>query len=359
MSIHADNSTAEATLHKQRARSTVASLAISILVVALLMIVLALILLVPHLKETEVIIAYQGPASPDEQPQEIKKFSVPRPKPSAPSSAMARVIAANTSSPTAVPVPDLDVVTETNAFGSGDDFGDGWGSGDGDGWGGGTSFFQQKTSSRIVAYVIDYSLSMKSQQREKLMRDELKKSVANLSAGMHYQLIFFAGPAWVAGNKVTIAKGRKSATVSANKKTYKWTSAKGKANDWQPKGNRQVPEWIEAGSSNRNKSLAHIKNTKLVWGTHWEPALEMALKMDPPPQTIFFMTDGVTGGKVMDTVRSIARTAKKHRVVINTVAMMQPRAEAAMKELAKLTGGQFTIIEKGGKIRAATPRAKQ
>lgn len=49
---------------------------------------------------------------------------------------MAKVIAANTSSPTAVPVPEVDVPDPSTDFGNGDDFGDGWGSG-GDGGGGG------------------------------------------------------------------------------------------------------------------------------------------------------------------------------------------------------------------------------
>jgi hypothetical protein len=31
--------------------------------------------------------------------------------------------------------------------------------------------------------------------------------------------------------------------------------------------------------------------------------------------------------------------------------MMEPKAERAMAELAKRTGGQFTVIEKNGKVR--------
>ena len=37
--------------------------------------------------------------------------------------------------------------------------------------------------------------------------------------------------------------------------------------------------------------------------------------------------------------------------MINTVAMMEPKAEAAMKDLAKRTGGQFTIVGQGGKAK--------
>ncbi len=57
-------------------------------------------------------------------------------KPAAPSSAMAKVIGSTTPSPTAAPVPEVNVPDPTADFGSGDDFGDGWGSG-GSGGGGG------------------------------------------------------------------------------------------------------------------------------------------------------------------------------------------------------------------------------
>jgi hypothetical protein len=46
----------------------------------------------------------------------------------------------------------------------------------------------------------------------------------------------------------------------------------------------------------------------------------------------------------------LGRKAKRTNTIINTVAMMQPKAEGAMKELAKRTGGQFSIVRKGGKV---------
>lgn len=63
------------------------------------------------------------------------------------------------------------------------------------------------------------------------------------------------------------------------------------------------------------------------------------------------MTDGVTGGDAEALAKSIAAKAKAKKITINIVAMMEPRAEQAMKELAKRTNGQFTIIEVGGKVR--------
>lgn len=75
----------------------------------------------------------------------------------------------------------------------------------------------------------------------------------------------------------------------------------------------------------------------------------MALAMDPQPQAILFMTDGQSGEKSDDIAKSIAAKAKKDNITINTVSLMEPKAQEAMAALAKRTGGQFTIVHKGGK----------
>lgn len=351
MSIHAIKPETEAKIRSQRRSSFITSSIIGILTVALLMLILSLVLMAPFFKETPTIVTYETSLI-EETELENRKIPVSMErKPSSPSSSMAKVIAAVTQSPTSVPVPDVDVMVPSMEFGDGNDFGDGWGNGDGFGTGGGgASFFNQKVQAERIAYVIDFSLSMAG-ERDKLMRKELTKSVAGLKSGMSYQLIFFAGPAWVAGSKVEMAGNKGSATIKAGSRSFDWMSSGRSTHGWQPKGNKQKALWIQSGPSIRNESLKLIKETPLVWGTTWEPALEMALAMDPPPQLIFFMTDGVTGGDTEALAKSIGSKAKAKKISINTVAMMEPKAEKAMKILAQRTGGQFTIIEKGGKVR--------
>jgi len=109
-------------------------------------------------------------------------------KPSAPSSSMAKVIAANTVSTTAIPVPEIDVPEPST------DFGDGWGDGGFGGGPGASSFFGQVINGKRILYVIDFSASMKG-DRQRLMRKELADSVYRLSPDIKYQMIFFAGPA--------------------------------------------------------------------------------------------------------------------------------------------------------------------
>ena len=137
MSLHAQLSPeAEEQLRAQKRNSTISSVFISFLIIILLALVLAFIFLPSLFVESPTIVTYNSGA-PDEEELEKKEINnqIKR-QPSAPSSSMAKVIASTTPSPTAIPVPEVDVPNPSTDFGSGDDFGDGWGSG-GDGGGGG------------------------------------------------------------------------------------------------------------------------------------------------------------------------------------------------------------------------------
>jgi hypothetical protein len=137
MSLHAQlTPEAEERLRAQKRNSTISSVLISILLLVLLGLVLAFILLPSLFVKPPVIVTYNA-GLPDEEELEKKQINnqIKR-QTSAPSSSMAKVIASTTPSPTAIPVPEVDVPNPSTDFGSGDDFGDGWGSG-GEGSGGG------------------------------------------------------------------------------------------------------------------------------------------------------------------------------------------------------------------------------
>ncbi len=138
MSIHSPlNSEALRRLRIQRRASTITSLFIAVCFIVLVALILSLFFLANITKESPVIVTYQS-NSQEETTEEPKKVStkVAR-KPSAPSSNMAKVIAANAVSPVTMPVPDQVVEVPSVSFGDGDHFGEGWGSGFGDGGGGG------------------------------------------------------------------------------------------------------------------------------------------------------------------------------------------------------------------------------
>ena len=361
MSLHsAITPEVEIALKKQKARATLSSLLVSLLAVVLVGIILFLIAIQSMSFTQPDVIAYKASMPEDTQLEQKKINPAVQRKPSSPSSAMAKVIAANTTSPTAIPVPEVEVPVESVDFGDGDDFGAGWGSGGGGAGGGGTTFFGQKSSADRIAFVIDYSLSMKAQKRVDIMKEELSKSLGDLTPGTNYQMIFFAGPAWVAGSKIADVRGSKKNTITGpDGKDYEWAGGK-------PKGKRQKAEWLavptadgKIGNDRRKavedaksvvaNSLKHVKETPLVLGTRWDDALEMAMDMDPPPQVIYFMTDGSTGKSALDTAKKMGNRAKSRGITVNCVAMMEPKAAEAMADLAKRAGGKFTMVEKGGK----------
>jgi hypothetical protein len=293
-----------------------------------------------------------------------------------PTSGLKRVFAEGATTSLALPPPGdaFDNLSRLGSLGGGGGLGNGMGgkggfghgTGAGNGFGAGltgglggsagaVTFFRQEIRAQRIAYVIDYSASMRG-KREKLMRGELAKSVGQLSPLMQFQLIFFSGPVWLAGDKVNMAENHRSATVTSGATTYEWEPSQETPGGWEPKGKKPRPTWIDARRDALDKAGQQIAETPLVYGTYWIAPLEMALAMDPAPDLIFFMTDGVSAsGKDPEVIKAIGHRAKSRKTVINTVAMMEPQAEESMKALAHSTGGQFSIIRPDGTVEVIPP----
>lgn len=346
MSLHANSPEATKAMRRSQKMQAASSAAIAFLFITLIMLILSLFLLQPNFKEVPVIVSYEYEQKEQKDERKTHKETIKK-KPSAPSSSVAKVIASTAVANVAIPVPEVEVTAIDSDFGMDGDFGSGWGGGSGSG-SGSASFFNTKTKADRVAYVIDYSASMKG-QKDQLMRTELARSVGELKGQLDYQLIFFAGPAWVAGDQVKLNKGGISKVIS-NGKTYEWKSGGG-AHSFSVKDENkaQVAKWLKPQSSQIKKSMKLIEETKLVWGTTWKPAIDMALRMNPKPNVIFFMTDGSCGGNMVQLGEEIGKKAKKKGVIINTVAMMDPKTKEAMLKMAEESGGSYTMIGKDGK----------
>jgi len=114
----------------------ITSLVIACLFIVLICLLLGIFLLPSMVKETPEIIVYEANAKEEVKDVEDKlQRNVDR-RPSSPSSSMTKVMVANTTSPTMIHVPDVDVTVPSVDFGNGSDFGSGWGTGDGTGGGG-------------------------------------------------------------------------------------------------------------------------------------------------------------------------------------------------------------------------------
>ncbi|MEM1157795.1 MAG: vWA domain-containing protein [Verrucomicrobiota bacterium] len=220
---------------------------------------------------------------------------------------------------------DPSTVATTSTVGMAGQAGEG---GDGEGAGGYvSSFFGLTTRGTHIAFVVDYSKSMRN-RKEEVMRRELAKSVEELDPSVKFALIFFAGPVWLAGQDVN---------------EDEWISNKN--NDWQlERGKLRRPKWISATNSKKRQAVEHIQETELVYGTDWMPALEYALELDPRPDVIYFMTDGAEGGdQVSKTIGFVEKEFKE--ITLITIACGVPGAAGSLTRMAEAAGkGEFKLV---------------
>ena len=95
---------------QQRRRESIQSAVTALLAFGVVIAILALIALIPLSKEIPQIITYQAPVEEEEPPIKMKELTNnAQPKPPGASSSMAKVIAAQATSPVAVPIPDTPV----------------------------------------------------------------------------------------------------------------------------------------------------------------------------------------------------------------------------------------------------------
>jgi len=232
------------------------------------------------------------------------------------------------------------VEVESADFGSSADFGMGFGFEDSEN--STTTFFGSTVSGTRIAYVIDYSASMRSKGRVELMKQELSDSVAALEGGAEYALIFFAGPVWQSSDTIEfMPDGKKLKTVTQKDGTIiNWD---GGTNLKDKELQKVKVEWNKPSKENIKESLQHIEDMPLVWGTEWGKPLRKALELKPQPEVIIFMTDGLAG-RSEDIAEEISSTAKDKGIVINAVSLLEPAAEEGMKILAEKTGGTAIIV---------------
>jgi len=128
MSIHAQLSEeALMLLLKQERKSRILSVVIACLTIVLIAGILALFALPMLIQESPTIVTYAAELKEVDDPQPKKVVQQTQRKPAAPAQNMAKVIAADTAAPTAIPVPDVVVTEPSLQFGDDMDFGQGWG----------------------------------------------------------------------------------------------------------------------------------------------------------------------------------------------------------------------------------------
>ena len=80
----------------------------------------------------------------------------------------------------------------------------------------------------------------------------------------------------------------------------------------------------------------------------------MALNMNPSPDVVYFLTDGVVGNGQQAVDEVIKINKRGPRAKIFTISMMQPKAEDLLKDLADRSGGDFSIVLQNGEVEKMT-----
>ena len=336
--------------HGKRATAVIVAVGVH-LVVAL---ILALVVILPAKREDPEIVAAIAPVS--KKKQEMQKKNVVKQTKKTSASAAAAAPLAQLMRANAVAKISMPTITKTSKgpLGIGEaDFGSGgFGSG-GDGLGVGASFFGGTSTGRRFLFVIDHSGSMSNQQ-VKIRNDELERALKSLK-GVQYQVLLFAGGGYFADEGWSVkqsgsGKGGKGIenVVTGPKGAYKFKSVKGWEDFDFVGADSKLPkaDWLDANSSNIQKTMKVSKGHKLFGGTDWELALQIGHNMEPPPDVIFFMSDG-TGGNSPPPILSINK--KFGQPPINTVAMQTTKGMKEFAEIAKRTEASFTIVDKKGK----------
>ena len=325
------------------------SLLVAIGLNALVMILLAWWTIMSFTEEEIELIVESGPADSVTKVDKKQFQQKQRTKPTPASGSQAPpLITSAVSDPNAVFVVETNA--ETDAFGIGEGWGKGAGFGSGGAGGGSVGFFGSRSTAQRVVFCVDASASLSTQQFSMIKR-ELNKSLKKLASSIQYQVIFFSGPAWFAEDDHS--GSNKSHVVKHDGKKYEWKT-KGGASAFYIVGDKELytADWLPATSSNLAKTRARVEAESKSYGTDWRHPLRMALQMKPKPDVVYFLTDGAVGNgqQAVDQVLKINNRGKKAK--INTIAMMLPKRGAdLLGELAKKTGGEFTVVMADGSIK--------
>ena len=276
----------------------------------------------------------------------LKDFVKKVPRSSGQSSAIAKLMVSYKKSNFSIPTPTINNLSVE--LGEEDNFGEGVGSEFGFSFGKTAEFefIVPGGSANDVVLVIDWSESMDDVKgRFELLQEEMKKVFESIPNGSRMQVILFCGTYWLAsdindpdrikggGRGVFETQDRESGVVY----TYRGGT------QLSPNAKR-VAEWTKMSDAYQKQLMDFTEKGQLGLGTSWEGPLVMALEMQPAPKTIIFLTDGITKD-AKGTVERVSKLAQKKGTVIKTIAMMEPKAEKGMRDLAEHTGGSFTLVE--------------
>jgi len=183
----------------------------------------------------------------------------------------------------------------------------GAGMGGSGGAGSGTSFFGISSKGGRFCYIMDTSASMLEGTRLDAAITELISSLRKLPNFSQFYVLFY------------------SSNFSEPPSQHGWNTAR---------------------RSSLTRIINEIHRVQAHGGTMPAPAFEKALELSPLPDVIFFLTDGQIPKTFIDELRDMLPSGK--RIVVHAVAFGSDADIDQMKDIAKLTGGQYKSVQLGG-----------
>lgn len=102
----------------------------------------------------------------------------------------------------------------------------------------------------------------------------------------------------------------------------------------------------ESGWRNPTKDRSAVedwlKTVSSGGGTSPVPAFRQAFLLEPRPDAIFFMTDGLFPAQAVQQIANLNQSGK--RVTIHTISFMDRSSEALMKQIANDSGGKYRHV---------------
>jgi hypothetical protein len=102
--------------------------------------------------------------------------------------------------------------------------------------------------------------------------------------------------------------------------------------------------WME-GRKDAPRVTPWLRSINARGGTEPYPAFQVALRLNPKPDVIFFMTDGLFSGDVPARVAQLNTPGSNgKRVTIHTIAFHDRSGEALLKQIAEQSGGKYRYV---------------
>ncbi len=201
---------------------------------------------------------------------------------------------------------------------------------------GGVDFFGVHAEGNHFAFLLDHSGSMEGAFR-KTMESQLESALKKLPDGAQVIVICWAGAAWLHNQThAQIAK--------------KWHRLGSYDNfELNPGETLDLPRWIEINATAIDDIMKGIKSqTPAPGGTDWRQPFIYAMKSTPPPDAIFFLTDGQIPGASVERTLTVIDTALKKAPNLPKVNCLwienKSTKGTAMEKLAKKYHGEFRTV---------------